>query len=214
VSLCVCAAPNGDAILGSNGGGIYVINDDGVRCIDTHDGLKSGVVMHIKYDPARVLYWLIAGNSIAYMTADYQVTTIQDFPYPDNSDMYENSLGDMWVLSSDGIYVLPADALVANGGLEPVHYSLANGLPCTATFNSYSELTPEGDLYIAGTSGVAKVNIESALEDIVDLKQAVPFVDADGVRLYPDEAGGFTLPSDTQKLTIYGFVYNYSLTDP
>ena len=214
VSLCVCAAPNGDAILGSNGGGIYVINEDGLRCIDTHDGLKSGVVMHIKYDAARDIYWLIAGNSIAYMTADYQVTTIQDFPYPDNSDMYENSLGDMWVLSSDGIYVLPADALVANGGLEPVHYSLANGLPCTATFNSYSELTPEGDLYIAGTSGVAKVNIESALEDIVDLKQAVPFVDADGVRLYPDEAGGFTLPSDTQKLTIYGFVYNYSLTDP
>ena len=214
MSLCVCAAPNGDAILGSNGGGLYIINRDGVRCVDTHDGLKSGVVMHVKYDAARDLFWLVAGNSIAYMTTDYQVTTVEHFPYPDNSDLYENSLGDMWVLSSDGIYVLPADELIADGDLNPVHYSLANGLPCTATFNSYSELTPEGDLYIAGTSSVAKINIESALEDITDLKQAVPFVDADGVRLYPDETGSFTLPSDTQKLTIYGFVFNYSLTDP
>ena len=214
VSLCVCAAPNGDAILGSNGGGLYIINGDGVRCIGTHDGLKSGVVMHIKYDAARHVYWLIAGNSIAYMTEDYRVTTVQNFPYPDNSDLYENSMGDMWVLSSDGIYVLPVEEMIANGELNPVHYGLANGLPCTATFNSYSELTPEGDLYMAGTSGVAKVNIESALESISDLKQAVPFVDVDGVRIYPDESGGFRLPSNAQKLTIYGFVYNYSLTDP
>ena len=214
VNLCVCAAPNGDALLGSNGGGIYIINRDGVRCIDTHDGLKSGVVMHIKHDPARHVFWLIAGNSIAYMTEDYRVTTVQNFPYPDNSDLYENSRGDMWILSSDGIYVLPADELIANGELHPIHYSMANGLPCTATFNSYSELTPEGDLYIAGTNSVAKVNIESALEDISDLKQAVPYIEADGAALYPDDTGGFTVPSGIQKLTVYSFVFNYSLTDP
>ena len=214
VSLCVCAAPNGDALLGSNGGGIYIINGDGVRCIDTHDGLKSGVVMHIKYDAARNVFWLIAGNSIAYMTEDYKVTTVQNFPYPDNSDLYENSRGDMWVLSSDGIYVLPADELIANGEIHPVHYSMANGLPCTATFNSYSELTPDGDLYIAGTNGVAMVNIESALEDITDLKQAVPYIEADGVPLYPDDTGVFTVPSSVHKLTVYAFVFNYSLTDP
>ena len=214
VSLCVCAAPNGDALLGSNGGGLYIINGDGVRTIDTHNGLKSGVVMHIKHDPERKVFWLIAGNSIAYMTEDYRVTTVQNFPYPDNSDLYENSRGDMWILSSDGIYVLPADELIANGELHPIHYGMANGLPCTATFNSYSELTPEGDLYIAGTNGVAKVNIESALEDIVDLRQAVPYVEADGEPLYPDESGGFTVPSYVQKLTVWGFVFNYSLTDP
>ena len=121
VSLCVCAAPNGDALLGSNGGGLYIINGDGVRTIDTHNGLKSGVVMHIKHDPERKVFWLIAGNSIAYMTEDYRVTTVQNFPYPDNSDLYENSRGDMWILSSDGIYVLPADELIANGELHPIH---------------------------------------------------------------------------------------------
>ena len=212
--LSVCAAPDGDVILGSNGGGIYIIGKEGIRCVDMRSGLSSGVVMHIKYDPELDVFWLITGNAIAYMTTDYQVTTIQGFPYPNNSDIYKNSQGDMWILSGDGIYVVSAKELIANGEIKPVHYGIANGLPCTTTFNSYSELTSGGDLYIAGNTGVVRVNIESALEDINDLKLSVPFVDADGERIYPDETGGFSISSNVQKLTIHGFVFNYSLTDP
>ena len=47
-----------------------------------------------------------------------------------------------------------------------------------------------------------------------DIKQAVPFIDADGVRVYPDASGNFTIPSSVHKLVVHGFVYNYSLTDP
>ena len=148
------------------------------------------------------------------MTADYQVITVRQFPYSNNFDLYENSKGDMWILSSNGLYVLPSEELIANGDITPVHYGIANGLPCIATSNSYSELTEEGDLYISGRSGVAKVNIDASLEDINDLKQAVPYIDADGVRLYPDESGSFTISSDVRKLTVYSYVYNYSLTDP
>ena len=213
-SLTACEAPNGDILLGSNGGGLYVINEQGVRCIGTKDGLTSGIIMRIKYDAERQLFWIVTSNSLAYMSTDYKVTSLKKFPYSNNFDLYENSKGDMWILSSNGIYILPAEELIANGEMKPVHYGMANGLPCISTSNSYNELTPEGDLYMAGTSGIAKMNIESSLEDVSDLKQAVPFVDTDGVRLYPDEDGSFTLPADIQKLTIYAFVYNYSLTDP
>ena len=214
-SLTAAAAPNGDIVLGSNGGGIYVVGKDGsVRCVDTKDGLSSGIVMRVKYDANNHVFWLVTSNSIAWMTEDYQVNTIRDFPYSNNFDLYENSRGDMWILSSDGIYVVPTEELLNNGEINPVHYGIANGLPCIATSNSYSELTEAGDLYIAGSAGVAKVNIEASLENISDLKQAVPYIDADDVRIYPDEAGGFTISSDVRKLTIYGFVYNYSLTDP
>ena len=213
-SLSVAAAPNGDIIVGSNGGGIYVINDGGVRCVGTRDGLSSGIVMRVKRDPVRDLYWIVTSNSIAYMTGDYKVTTIREFPYSNNFDLYENNKGDMWVLSSNGIYVLPSADLIANGEVKPVHYGIANGLPCITTSNSYSELTEDGDLYIAGNTGVAKVNIESSLEDISEFRQAVPFVDADGERFYPDEEGGFEIPAGTAKLTVHAYVYNYSLTDP
>ena len=213
--LAVASAPDGDIVLGSNGGGIYVVNSEGViRCIDTQDGLSSGVVMRVKYDSAHRIFWLITGNSISWMTEDYQVSTVRNFPYTNNFDLYENSKGDMWVLSSDGIYVVPTEDLLKNGDIEAVHYGIANGLLCAATSNSYSELTEKGDLYIAGSTGVAKVNIEAPIEDIGVLKQAVPYIDIDGVRIYPNEEGGFTIPSNVRKLTIYGFVFNYSLTDP
>ena len=213
-SLTVAAAPNGDIVLGSNGGGIYIVNEEGVRSVGSREGLASGIVMRVKYDPVYHVFWIVTSNSLAWVSEDYRVTTVQSFPYSNNFDLYSNSKGDLWVLSSNGIYVLPATELLENKEVHPVHYGIENGLPYIATSNSYSELTPEGDLYIAGSTGVAKVNVEAPLEIINDLKQAVPYIEADGERLYPDGTGGFKIPSDVQKLTIYGFVYNYLLTDP
>lgn len=148
------------------------------------------------------------------MDADYNVTTIQNFPYPDNFDLYENSHGDVWVLSGNGIYVLGAEEMLANGELSPTFYDHSSGFSSVATANSYSELTAEGDLYIAATTGVAHVNIEKPFEDVGELKMAVPYVETDGVLLYPNEDGAFIIPKDTQKLTIYSYVFNYSLTNP
>ena len=148
------------------------------------------------------------------MDADYNVTTIQNFPYPDNFDLYENSHGDVWVLSGNGIYVLGAEEMLANGEFSPTFYDHSSGFSSVVTANSYSELTAERDLYIAATTGVAHVNIEKPFEDVGELKMAVPYVETDGVLLYPNEDGAFIIPKDTQKLTIYSYVFNYSLTNP
>lgn len=212
--LTVTTAPDGTILAGTDGGGIYLIDDTGTRHIDAPEDLSSGIVMRIKYDQERNVYWLVTSNSLAYLDADYHVTTVTEFPYSNNFDLYENSKGDLWVLSSNGIYVAPADQVIENGSIDFSHYGIANGLPHIATSNSYSELTPEGDLYIAGSSGVTKVNIESSLETIDGLKQSIPFVDANGVRIYPDASGGFTLAPNVRKLVVHAYVYTYSLTNP
>ena len=213
-SLTVSEGLNGEIVLGSNGGGIYIVDETGVRNINVEDGLPSDVVMRVKRDKKNNVIWIVCSSAIAYMTPDYQVTTVKEFPYTNNFDLYENSHGDMWVLSSNGIYVTPTEELLANGEINPVYYSLANGLPCITTANSYSELTPEGDLYIAGSTGVCEVNIDQTFDDVNDLKAVVPFVEVDGTTLYPDETGAFTIPHRTQKLTVPSFVFNYSLSDP
>ncbi len=214
-SLCVTEGTNGDIVLGSNGGGLYIIDGSGkVRNINVEDGLPSDIVMRLKRDPKRDVIWIVTSSAIAYMTPDYQVTTVQKFPYTNNFDLFENSKGDMWVLSSNGIYVAPTEELLANEEINTVYYSIANGIPCIATANSYSDVTPEGDLYIAGSTGICKVNIENPFEDVNDLKVAVPFIDTDGVRVYPDADGSFTIPHDVQKLTVYSYVYSYSLSNP
>ena len=213
-SLTVAEGLNGDIVLGSNGGGLYIIDGNGVRNINVEDGLPSDVVLRVKRDQANNVVWIVCSSAIAYMTPDYRVTTVKEFPYTNNFDLYQNGEGDMWVLSSNGIYVVPTDQLLANGRIDPVYYSRANGLPCIATANSYSEVTAGGDLYIAGSTGVCKVNIDEPFEDVNDLKAVVPFVEADGKTVYPDENGNFVVSYKTQKLTIPSFVFNYSLSNP
>ena len=212
--LTVTEATNGDCIIGTDGGGIYIIGTSGVRCIDTTSGLSSDVIMRIKKDPLREVYWIVTSNAIAYMDANYNVSVIKNFPYSNNFDLYENSKGEMWILSSNGVYVIPAEELLRNEKIEPHFYNWDNGLSYVTTSNSYSELQADGSLFVAGSEGVTMVNIESQYENVADLKMAVPFVLADGEAIYPDEDGLFRIKADVKTVSICSYVYTYSLSNP
>ena len=213
-SLTAAKGDNGDIFLGSDGGGLYVINGDSVMNIGQKDGLTSGVVMHIKRDRTRDLFWIVTGNSIAFMTPDYKITTVTSFPHSNNFDLFQNSKDEMWVLSGNGIYIVPTKDMIDDNVTQFQHYGLSDGLPYIATANSYSYLDKDGTLYIAGNNGVASVNIESFRPESNTLKGSVPFIDADEERIYPDKDGNFHISSDVRKLTIYGYVFNYSLITP
>ena len=124
------------------------------RNIGTKEGLQSEIVLRVKRSTANHIYWIVTGNSLAYMTPDYRVTTITEFPYPNNYDLYENRKGDVWV------------------------------------------------------------NIEKPFENLSDLRIALPYIEADGERFYPDDPGIFIIPGHAKKLTLYPYVFIYSLTDP
>ena len=212
--LTVTEGADGDIICGTDGGGIFIVSSEGVKRIGRKEGLSSESVMRIKRDRLREMYWIVTGTSLAYLTADYELHTVDRFPYSNNFDLYENSKGDMWVLSSNGIYIVSADELIQNKDIDPIYYGISDGLPCIATANSYSEVTGDGDMYIAGSTGVAKLNMENSFEGYGKLKAAVPYLEADGEMIHPDESGDFVISPDVRKLTIYAYVYNYSLIDP
>jgi energy-coupling factor transport system substrate-specific component len=71
--LTVAEGMNGDILLGSDGGGIYVLGSAGTRHIGVEDGLSSEVVMRIKRDTSRDVFWMATSNSISFMDADYHV---------------------------------------------------------------------------------------------------------------------------------------------
>ena len=205
---------NGEIVIGTDGGGIYIVRNTNIQGIGLKDGLSSMVVMRIKRDDARRVYWIVTSNSLSYMTEDYEIVTIKNFPYTNNFDLYENDKGEMWVLSSNGVYVASIDELIANEEINTTYFSMASGLSCVSTANSYSELTEDGDLYIAGSTGVSKVNINKTFGDVENIKLTVPYVEADGKMLYPDESGTITVPSSVKRVTIYGYVFTYSLMNP
>lgn len=212
--LTVAEGTNGDMLVGTDGDGIYVVGTSGTKHLDTTNGLFSDVVMRIKKDTMRDIYWIVTSNSVAYMTADYEIHSIINFPYSNNFDIYENSKGELWVLSSNGIYVVSVDEMLENDEIEPVFYGIANGLPVITTSNSYSCVTDDGYLYIAASTGVAKVNIEKQFETVDNIKMTVPYIDADGVKMYPDDDGVITVPLDVKKITVYPYVCTHTLMDP
>ncbi len=203
-----------EIVLGSDAGGIYVLDGGKTTHIGVEDGLSSEVILRIKRSARHDIYWVVTSNSLAFMTPDFKVTTIRRFPYANNYDLYENSRGDVWVLSSSGLYVISDEKLLANEEIEPVFFGISSGLPFIVTANSYSEQTEDGDLYIAGSTGVIKVNMEKPFDDVSDMKISLPYIDADGTRIYPDSEGTFTVPGMARKLTIHPYVFNYSLIDP
>ena len=211
--LTVAEGKNGDILAGTDGDGIYVINSSGVKHLSTADGLMSDVVMRIKWSSIRNCYWIVTSNSLAYMTPEYEIRTINNFPFSNNFDIYENFQNEAWILSSNGIYVTKTEELIRNEDINPVFYGIDNGVPNIANSNSYSCVTDAGVLYIAGTTGVTKVNIEKQFERVNNIKMSVPYVDADGVKIYPVN-NVITVPKDTKKVTVYPYICTYTLMNP
>ena len=214
--LTVTETADGKLLVGTDGGGIYVIDSAGVRHIGTDEGLSSDIVMRIKRDPRREdINWVVTSNALGYLDKDLNPVILRTFPYANNFDIFFDNNDQAWILSSNGIYVVTVQQLLDN--VIEYEYSLygpEDGLPCIATANSYCELTDSGDLYIAGSSGIAKVNINEPIEDVSVLKIDVPYIEADGQQVYADQAGVFNLPSDAKKVDITGYVFTYALMDP
>ncbi|MBP5416613.1 MAG: HD domain-containing protein [Clostridiales bacterium] len=212
--LTVTEGKNGDLLLGTDGDGLYLYSGGKLKHITTDEGLMSDTILRIKKDRTREIFWVVTSNSISYLDENYSVTTIKDFPYSNNFDIYQNENDEMWVLSSNGIYIVPTETMLKNAQILPFFYGRGNGLSCFATPNSYSELTADGDLYISGSAGVVLVNIDKENKLDNDVRILVPYIEADDKRIYPDETGSFTVSAGTKKISVCAYCYNYSLVDP
>lgn len=212
--LAVCEGANGDIYLGSDGGGIFVVNEGGVvDHFGLEDGLKSEIIMRIKKDPEREGYWVITGNSLAYMEND-SVRTLTNFPYSNNFDLFFDDNGRVWILSSSGIYAVGIDNLLSGRDIEYSFYDVKCGLPSVATANSRSCLSDDGMLYIAGMTGVSAININNGQADNAGFKLAVPFVDIDDKTVIIKDGETVTIPADCKRLTIYGYALTFGLSNP
>ncbi|MCR5546554.1 MAG: HD domain-containing protein [Lachnospiraceae bacterium] len=217
-SLTVCENESAHELyLGTDGDGLYILPESGeeseVLKFGLESGLTSEVILQVKFDRFRDLYWIITSNSIAYMK-DHEITTIKNFPYANNFDIFFDTNNNIWVLSSNGIYVVDADELISDE--EDIIYTLYNsdsGLPHVTTANSRSYIDGDGTLYIAGTTGISKVNIYDDIK-IEDAHLIIPFIEVDDKTYYIDETNSITIPSTAKRVTIYSYALSYTLNNP
>ena len=208
--LCIVEGENGSIYFGSDGGGLYIIENGGLKCLGLDDGLRSQVIMQLHKDPQRDgIYWIITNNSIAYMQ-DRKIHTLSNFPYSNNFDMQFDDNGGIWILSSNGIYFVNGDNLLSDDELLYSFYDIRSGLPSIATANSRNYISPDGTLYIAGTSGVSSININTAREGKNDAKLTVPFITIDDEEIYVKEGETIIIPSDCKRVALHAYAMTYT----
>ena len=212
--LCMEEGYDGRLYLGSDGDGIYIVNNNNVSRLGLDDGLQSEVILRIKKDPKDNTYWIITSNSISYMQ-DEKITTIKNFPYSNNFDVFFDSNDQLWILSSNGIYVVSRDEMKADGDhMDYTLYDTKCGLPTVATANSYSHIDNDGTLYISGSTGISSVNINNENSFSNDVRLSISFINVDEKEIYTDDLKEIHIPYDCRRLTIYANAFTYSLNNP
>ena len=213
--LTICEMPDERVYLGSDGDGMYILERNGnVTHIGKDEGLPSEIIMRIKYDDKLGVYWIISSNSIAYIK-DGKITTVSNFPYSNNFDIFTDSSKNVWVFSSNGVYVVESDDMLENKeSMRYVHYDKNNGLPCVSTANSRSYMREDGMVFVCGSTGICSININQAFEREPEVKAAVPSVTVDGKDYYVKSGETITIPADSKRLVINAYVLSYSMRNP
>ncbi|MCR5358170.1 MAG: response regulator [Lachnospiraceae bacterium] len=213
IFLTVEEGDNGRIYVGTDGDGIYEIDGTSVKKLGRDDGLTSDVILRIKKDTERGVYWIITSNSLEYIRSGI-ITRVISFPYNNNFDVYYDKHDNLWILSSYGVYVIKAQYAIDDKVTDYRLYTIANGLPCTPTANAFSYLDDEGNLYIAGRSGVSRVNIEHYFEHTDGILTDVRSVVCNDEPVLPDADGTYTIPAVKGRTQITPAILDYTLTNP
>lgn len=213
VFLTLEEGDNGEILVGTDGDGMYIIRDNDIKRYGREDGLTSEVIQRIKKDDREDLYWIILSNGVGYIRrGDFNL--VSTFPNNNNYDLFFDSDGDIWMLSSFGVYTMTKDVMLDDNITEYRLFDLANGLPFKPTSNSYSTLDDEGNLYIAGRKGVCKVNIDNFFKEKMEVKAALKSVYSGDTKITSDTTGSYILPANNEKVSISLAVIDYTMVDP
>ncbi len=209
--LCVVEDKDGTLYAGSDGGGIFVIqNGKVIKTIGPEDGLKTLVVMKIV--PCTGGYLYVTSNSIYYNNGK-EIKSLNSFPYSNNYDVFIAENGKAWVLSSGGIFVLDEKDLLAD---EAQNYMLLNrsrGLYTSITANSFYALNGE-KLYLPCTDGVRRVSTTSYDSFNNEYNISIGDLIAGDTSIEPGEDGVYRIPATSGRIIFNVAVMNYSLSNP
>lgn len=211
--LSICELSDKSLFVGTDGNGIIQIEDETIiRHITKAQGLSSDVILRMVEDSDKGNMFIVTSNGICYMK-DNSISLMNNFPYSNNYDIVMDDDGEMFVLSSAGIYVVERDKLVSG---EELNYKLLNvrsGFSGALTANSWNALTKDKNLYLSSDRGVFKVNLDEYRPDRVSYRLSVSKmrIDYDLVDIKPDVK--FSIMRNVKEIGFSIEVINYSLEE-
>ena len=154
--LCLVQAPNGTLLMGSAGGGIYALQQDGTVTNYSYDaGLEDGVVLRIVPDEDGATAFVSAGSHLYYWS-DGTFRRLDDLEIGVGS-IFDLRLrdGTLWLMQDSGLYAVDKALLLAGERPHATRYGTGDGLTGSMRVNTWNYLSPDGRLYLATRSGIS-----------------------------------------------------------
>lgn len=207
--LCLVAGENGAFYAGTDGAGIYKIEDQNItKHISTADGLSSDIILRMT--PYGEGYFVVASNSLCFMEWD-RAMVLNQFPYFNNYDLLLYG-EDAYILSSSGIYVTNAGKLCAGEEIQYKLYNHTEGLLDALMANSWNYVDEDGKVYFCTNQGVCFFrDQEESLEGEL-YKFDIAEVAADDERITEDNHI-YRVPESVSNVSITPSIRNYTLSD-
>jgi energy-coupling factor transport system substrate-specific component len=206
---------DGGLMAGTDGDGIVIIRNGVVeKTITRADGLSSDVILRTVVDSAGDGAFVVTSNGLCYISADYTVQTLDNFPYFNNYDIWESSEGRLFVLGSAGIYVVDREKLLSG---EEVDYDLLDaktGLSTHLTVNSWNTCINGNYLYLSCDTGVYGINMLDTINDTTFYKMMLSSVKLDEISYKTNQTSKLDIGRDINKIELFPEVINYTTEDP
>ena len=197
--LCIYEGAECEIIAGSDGNGIYVIDDETVTNYGFHQGLGEGVVLRMLRDEENDGWFVSAGSSLYYWQSDKSFWQVTNFRKDAGSifEFYERD-GKLWLLQNNGILELDKTRLLSGEETEVVRHDFGHGLTGSLNANTWNYEAEDGCLYMATRSGISVFAFETVDNELP--KIVVQSVTVDGeIHEHPAE---LLIEGGTQRITI------------
>lgn len=197
--LCISEGASGELVAGSDGDGIYVIENGKVTNYGFNQGLGEGVVLRMLRDEENDGWFISAGSSLYYWQNDKTFWQITNFRKDAGSifEFYERG-GKLWLLQNNGILELDKAQLLSGEETEVTRHDFGHGLTGSLNANTWNYIAEDGCLYMPTRSGISVFGFETVDNGLP--KIIVQSVSVDG-RLYehPTEV---SVEGGAQRITI------------
>jgi len=214
ICLTVEETEEGWLMLGTDGGGVFIVKDNNkVEKLGRDDGLNSDVILRIKKDDGNEVIWIITSNSVQYLK-NGKLYNVPGFPATNNFDIQIDRHNKAWIMSSYGLYSVIASDMVHKKKFKYELYDTKSGLTSIPTGNSYSYQDEQGRIFIAGRSGVCMFNAENFYDEIYEMKLDVKSILYNNKEIHQNKYGQFEIPADDGRIQINASVINFNLSNP
>ncbi len=207
--LCMVEGADGTLYAGTDGGGIIVINSEGISAIKEENGLDGGVILRMTYDEEIDGVWVSDNGGICLIDKDKVIKKFEKMPPYSVLDilLIEDKI---WVLTSSKILIMDKKLLLSGDtGYIVNTFDKSDGLTSAIVANSWSYVAPdENKLYFCCDDGYKTIALNKE-SDFKSPKIAVNGMDADGV-LYENYDNKIVLPSGTNRITFTVALLSYS----